>query len=85
MKIEHYHPKLNDYVKWNKPNGSVEGWVYFYDKDYITIEIDTKEKPDELVFFHKKTHVLVVCYSCHWKQLEYVTSRPAAVCEYANL
>ncbi len=35
-----YIPKINDYVKWNK-NGIIhEGWVYFVDSAYITIETE---------------------------------------------
>ena len=36
----HYKPKVNDYVKWK----DLEGWVYFYDDSYITIEIAVKDK-----------------------------------------
>ena len=37
-----YVPKLNDYVKWNKGKFSVEGWIYFMDQSYLTIEIGVK-------------------------------------------
>jgi len=71
-----YHPKVNDYVKWTDSLGKViEGWVYFVDKEYITIEIGVTEKPDDLVHFHKMTHCLVLCYANYWNQLEYVKSR----------
>ena len=71
-----YHPKVNDYVKWTDSLGKViEGWVYFVDKEYITIEIGVTEKPDDLVHFHKKTHCLVLCYANYWNELEYVKSR----------
>ena len=72
-----YVPKLNDYVKWNKNNG-VEGWIYFMDSAYLTIEIGVRCKDDENVNdcpIHKKTHTLVVCYPESWKQLTYVKSR----------
>ena len=72
-----YEPKLNDYVKWNKNNG-VEGWIYFMDSAYLTIEIGVRCKDDENVNdcpIHKKTHTLVVCYPESWKQLTYVKSR----------
>ena len=71
-----YTPKVNDYVKWTDSLGKVtEGWVYFICKDYFTIEIGVKDKPDELVGFHKKTHCCVLCFPENWDQLEYITSR----------
>jgi len=73
-----YNPKVNDYVKWNKGKFSVEGWVYFTDSVYITIEIATKPKhPEDLPngTYHKKERTLVVCYPEYWHQLEYVKSR----------
>lgn len=71
-----YIPKVDDYVIWTNSLGKVvEGWIYFFDKRYITIEISVKDKPDDLVFFHKKTHCCVLCYPEHWSQLEYVKSR----------
>ena len=73
-----YVPKLNDYVKWNKGKFSVDGWVYFMDSSYLTIEIGVKCKDDEDVIncpIHQKTHTIVVCYPESWNQLEYVTSR----------
>ena len=71
-----YVPKLNDYVAWTNSLGQVtEGWVYYCGDEHISIEVDVKEKPDELVSMHKKIHVLVVCYSWHWDELEYVKSR----------
>lgn len=76
-KTKTYHPKVNDYVKWNKTYGPIEGWVYFYSSEYITIEVGTKEKEDDLVHFHKKTHILVLCYPHQWQELEYITSRPS--------
>jgi len=73
-----YVPKVNDYVKWNSQYAPVEGWVYFFDQSYITIEIATKPKEKEQLIngtHHKKDHVLVVCYSQYWNELEYVKSR----------
>ena len=40
-----YIPRLNDYVSWR----NVEGWVYFVDEEYLTIEIAVKPKADDLV------------------------------------
>ena len=71
-----YLPKVNDYVKWTDSLGKViEGWVYFADKAYITIEISVKDKPDDLVHFHKKTHCCVLVFPEYWHQLEYIKSR----------
>ena len=70
-----YTPQVNDYVIWKQKNFTDEGWVYFKCPEYITIEIGTKNKPDELVNMHKKTHILVVCHCQFWNQLEYVKSR----------
>ena len=66
-----YTPRIDDYVKWN----NVEGWVYFVDDEYITIEISVKDKPDNLVKMHKKVHCLIVCQCYAWNELEYIHSR----------
>ncbi len=70
-----YEPQVNDYVKWEK---GVEGWVYFKDREYITIESSVRPK-DEFNYhccsLHRNERVLVVCYSEQWNQLEYVKSR----------
>lgn len=75
----HYIPKLNDYVKWTDSLGkTLEGWVYFYDEEYVSIEIGVKDKPhcqytkDQK---HKKIHILVVCHNQYWHQLEYIKNR----------
>ena len=70
-----YIPQVNDYVKWNSSTGPIEGWVYFVDTNYITIEISVKDKPDDLVQMHKKIHCLVCCFPWNWGELEYVRSR----------
>ena len=45
---EPYVPKVDDYVIWDKGEyGSDEGWVYFYDDAYITIETSVKPKPKD--------------------------------------
>jgi len=70
-----YEPKVNDYVKWAK---GVEGWVYFKDKQYITIEYNVRPKDEvnlECCPIHKNERLLVVCYIEQWKDLEYVKSR----------
>lgn len=67
----HYNPKVNDYVKWKH----LEGWVYFKDEQYISIEIGVKDKHCNKGTHHKKDHLLVLCYYNQWHELEYVTSR----------
>ena len=73
-----YTPEVNDYVLWDKGKFSVEGWVYFIDSSYITIEIGVKCKDEEDIQhcpIHEKTHTLVVCYPEFWHQLKYVKTR----------
>ena len=73
-----YEPNVNDYVRWERGELSVEGWVYFKDQAYITIEIHTKPKhPEDLPngTYHRKERTLVVCYPEFWKQLKYVKTR----------
>lgn len=73
-----YTPKVNDYVLWDKGKFSVEGWVYFMDKTYMTIEIKTKPKrPEDLPLgtHHRNERTLVVCYSESWKDLKYIKTR----------
>ena len=70
-----YEPQINDYVKWTK---GVEGWVYFKDKEYITIEAAVRPKDCEnyqACALHKNVRVLVLCYHNQWKELAYVKSR----------
>jgi len=73
-----YIPKINDYVKWNK-NGIIhEGWVYFVDSAYITIETGVKPKPNceyTREEKHKYIHTLLLCFPHQWKDLIYVKSR----------
>ena len=68
-----YIPKVNDYVKWKH----MDGWVYFKCEEYISIEIAVKDKLCNKGSFHRKDHLLVLCYSNQWKELEYVKSRPS--------
>jgi len=70
-----YVPEVDDYVIWKQKHFIDEGWVYFKCPQYITIEVGTKDKVDELVSQHKKTHILVVCQAQYWKDLEYVKNR----------
>jgi hypothetical protein len=70
-----YKPQVNDYVEWTK---GVEGWVYFKDDEYITIEYIVRPK-DKVNYhacpIHANERLLVVCYKEDWKQLKYVKSR----------
>ena len=74
-----YIPQVDDYVIWdNGEYGKDEGWVYFYDDEYITIEIGVKPKPyceHEKNPRHKMIHTLVVCNNHYWDELQYVKSR----------
>ena len=66
-----YEPQVNDYVKWNHH----EGWIYFKGDEYVTIELGTYPKHDDLVPMHKMYHVLLVCYNYQWHELKYVRTR----------
>ena len=76
---EDYLPKVNDYVIWDRGEyGKDEGWVYFYDEKYITIETGIRSKPiceytksDP----HKYIHTLLLCYDSYWHQLKFVKRR----------
>lgn len=73
-----YEPKLHDYVKWYSGNGQThEGWVYYKGDEHISIELGVKDKPHCELTNHKhcKTHILLVCPSWEWGNLEYIKSR----------
>ena len=77
MNKEPYTPSINDYVLWNNGKG-VEGWVYFKDSEYITIEYVVRPKDEvnlECCPIHTNERLLVLCYSEQWKELEYVKTR----------
>ena len=70
-----YSPTVNDYVKWKS---HIEGWVYFVDKDYITIESWVRPKTEEnynACSIHRNNRLLVLCYKEQWHELQYVKSR----------
>jgi len=70
-----YEPQVNDYVKWSK---EIEGWVYFKDGEYITIEVSVRLKDCEnyeACSLHRNERLLVLCYHNQWKELVYVKSR----------
>lgn len=70
-----YHPKVNDYVQWK--NG-IEGWIYFQDNSYVTIEAKVQPK-DSVNLRHSPIHtnnrLLILCFSDQWKELKYIRSR----------
>ena len=69
-----YKPKIDDYVKFR----NAEGWVYFVDGEYITIEIGVRPKPNceyTREEKHKYIHTLVCCFPWDWNKLEYVHTR----------
>jgi hypothetical protein len=79
-----YEPQVNDYVIWTK---GVEGWVYFVDQEYITIEISVRPKDDvnyQCCSLHKNERLLVVCYKEQWSELEYVKTRESVYEEEEN-
>ncbi len=66
-----YSPEVDDYVKWK----GHEGWVYFKCPESISIELGVKDIVCEKGTCHKKNHILLVCYSFQWHELEYVKNR----------
>jgi len=69
-----YKPRLNDYVKWK----NLEGWVYYVDSQYITIETRVIPKSEEDIPnapIHKNHRCLVLCFPEQYSQLEYITHR----------
>ena len=73
-----YKPQVDDYVRWKTDHITAEGWVYFYDEQYITIETGIKPKPNceyTKIERHKYIHTLLLCYTTQWNQLEYVHAR----------
>lgn len=76
-----YEPQVNHYVKWKK---GVEGWIYFKDQEYVTIEVAVRPKDEinlECCPIHKNERSLVVCYHEQWKELEFVKSRESVYSE----
>ena len=66
-----YIPQVNDYVYW-KPH--IEGWVYFKDDDYVTIECSVEPKDQEnyeACSLHRNDRLLILCYKEQWNQLKY--------------
>jgi hypothetical protein len=70
-----YEPQINDYVRWTK---GVEGWVYFKDAEYVTIEISVRPKDClnyQACCLHRNERLLVLCYHSQWKELVHIKSR----------
>jgi len=69
-----YEPEVDDYVIWEEHRG----WVYFKSREYITIELGVKPKPNceyTREEKHKYIHTLLLCYPFYWKNLQYVHTR----------
>lgn len=70
-----YAPKVNDYVIWKN---DIQGWIYFKDSEYLTIEVLVKPK-DEFNYraapIHANNRLLVLCYPNQWNELKYVRTR----------
>ena len=69
-----YVPEVDHYVR----HGDMEGWIYFVDKEYLTLEIMVREKSEESyndARFHRNERCLVLVYPEDWKDLEYVKKR----------
>jgi len=70
-----YEPQVNDYVIWSK---GVEGWVYFKNKEYVTIEVSVRPKDEQNYYacnLHRNERLLVLCYMNQWNELTYVRTR----------
>ena len=81
-----YSPKVNDYVVWNNGKG-VEGWIYFADSEYITIEelVRPKDRTNyQACSIHRNDRLLVVCYKEQWCELKYVKTRESVYQEEEN-
>jgi hypothetical protein len=79
-----YEPQVNDYVSWTK---GVEGWVYFKDKEYITIEQSVRPKDNQnyaACVLHRNERLLVLCYNNQWNELTYIRSRESVYEEEKN-
>lgn len=73
-----YTPQVNDYVVWHSDHVTLEGWVYFFCSEYITIEVSVKNKTEESMkcgTHHRKDHCLVVCPCMYWNDLEFIKKR----------
>ena len=81
-----YKPQVNDFVLWDNGKG-VEGWIYFVDEEYITIEFNVRPKSKENYYactIHQNERILIVCYKEDWSQLKYIKSRKSIYEEEEN-
>ena len=79
-----YIPQVNDYVTWTK---GIEGWVYFKDKEYVTIEVNVRPKNTQnyrACVLHRNERLLVLCYNNQWNELTYIRSRESVHEEEKN-
>lgn len=70
-----YQPQVNDFVRWKS---DVEGWVYFKNHEYLTIEVSVRPKDKQNYqhcSLHRNERLLVICYHDQWNELEYIKSR----------
>ena len=78
-----YEPEIGDYVIWERNSTGLdhhdEGWVYFKDEEYITIETGVKPRPEceytNGKRLHRMIHTLLLCYAGQWHQLRFVKKR----------
>jgi|TARA_B100001059_G_scaffold212806_1_gene228142 hypothetical protein len=77
--MKSYKPQINDYVVWKRKTGDIdEGWVYFVDDSYITIEVGVKDIPYceyTKNSLHCKQHTLVLCHNWYWHELQFLRKR----------
>ena len=69
-----YIPQVDHYVR----HKHLEGWIYFIDKEYLTLEIMVRKKSEESyndAMFHRNERCLVLVYPEDWKDLKYVKKR----------
>jgi len=77
MSLQHYVPEVDHYVRYKH----LEGWIYFIDREYLTLEIMVRKKSEESfndAMFHRNERCLVIVYPEDWKNLEYVKKRVGA-------
>ena len=71
---QHYVPEVDHYVR----HKHLEGWIYFIDREYLTLEILVRKKSEESyndAMFHRNERCLVLVYTEDWKDLKYVKKR----------
>lgn len=69
-----YIPEVDHYVR----HKHLEGWIYFIDKEYLTLEIMVRKKSEESyndAMFHRNERCLVLVYTEDWKDLEFIKKR----------